>query len=132
MPIEYEIDTRQKVVWVRATGVLVNADMFDYQHEVWARPEVAGYDEIVDMSGAAQVEMGDADRMIQLASLAASTDQPDKPSRLAIVAPETLHYGLGRMYQAYRELDPRSTKVVRVFRSMDEALGWLGLVRAKA
>jgi hypothetical protein len=132
MPIEYEIDTRQKVVWARARGVLVNTDMFDYQREVWTRPEVAGYDEIVDMSGATKVEMGDADRMIQLATLAASSDSPEKPSRMAIVAPETLHYGLGRMYQAYRELDPRSTKEVRVFRSIDEALDWLGLVRTDA
>jgi hypothetical protein len=29
------------------------------------------------------------------------------------------------MYSTYRELDPRSTKAVRVFRTMDEALAWL-------
>jgi hypothetical protein len=29
------------------------------------------------------------------------------------------------MYQAYREMDPRSTKQVEVFRTMDLALNWM-------
>ena len=43
----------------------------------------------------------------------------------AIVATSAFAYGLARMYATYRALDPRSTRVVSVFRSVDDALTWL-------
>jgi hypothetical protein len=132
MPIVFSIDTEHHVVWARATGVLNDADMFDYQRTVWSRPEVAGFDEIVDMTEAGQVEMGTGDRMIRLAAASAETDIPGHPAKLAIIASEPLHFGLARMYQTYRELDPRSTKKVAVFRTRQEALEWLGLPVGKA
>jgi hypothetical protein len=46
---------------------------------------------------------------------------------MAVVAPDNLAYGLGRMFQAYRELDRRSTKEVGIYRTMEEALAFLGL-----
>jgi hypothetical protein len=48
-------------------------------------------------------------------------------SRFAIVAPTDLAFGLGRMYGSYRSLDDRSTKLVGVFRSRDDALRFLGV-----
>lgn len=45
--------------------------------------------------------------------------------RAAIVAPQDLAFGLGRMYDTYRELSGRSTRQVAVFGSMAEALQWL-------
>ena len=50
-------------------------------------------------------------------------------SRFAIVAPRDFEFGLGRMYEAHREQDSRSTKRVGVFRTREEALAWLGLTR---
>ena len=44
-----------------------------------------------------------------------------------VVAPTTIAYGLGKMYQAMREMQDRSTKDVGVFRTRDEALAFLGL-----
>jgi len=32
---------------------------------------------------------------------------------------------MGRMYEVYRNLNPRSTKVVQVFRSMKDAMEWI-------
>ena len=46
---------------------------------------------------------------------------------LAVVASENTAFGLGRMFQAYRELDRRSTKEVGIFRTMEEALAFLSL-----
>jgi hypothetical protein len=52
-------------------------------------------------------------------------DDKNTKSRFAIVAPADVAFGLGRMYQAYRTLDRRSTKEVGVFRTMREALAFL-------
>jgi hypothetical protein len=46
-------------------------------------------------------------------------------SRFAIVAPTDIAFGLGRMFQAFREMDRSSTKQVGVFRTMEEALSFL-------
>jgi hypothetical protein len=50
VPIDYLINHERRVVLARCRGVLTDEDVFGYQHEVWSRPEVAGYDELVDMS----------------------------------------------------------------------------------
>jgi hypothetical protein len=54
-------------------------------------------------------------------------DDPKASTRLAIVAPEDLYFALGRMYQAYRELNSSSTRKVEVFRNRESALRWLGI-----
>lgn len=64
--------------------------------------------------------------MQQLALLAAAQDHPAGAGRFAIVAPASLGFGPGRHYQAYRERDPRSTQGVGVFRTLAEALSFLG------
>ncbi len=127
MPIEYQIDHDRRRVVARGSGVVTEQDIYAYQHDVWARPEVAGFDQIVDVSAADHIDVPapSADGMRDLAALAAGMDHPSQASRFAIVAPGDLAFGLGRMYSTYRELDPRSTKAVRVFRTMDEALAWL-------
>ncbi len=126
MPIEYRIDHERRIVLARGHGVLVDADVFGYQREVWSRPDVVGYDELIDMSGVERIEVPSAHRVEDLARLAAAMDPPPGPSKFAIVASDDVSFGLGRMFQAYREMDPRSTKQVEVFRTMDEALTWIG------
>lgn len=126
MPIAYRIDTTRRRVVATASGVLTDDDVFGYQREVWSRADVAGFDEIVDMTGVDNIELPvpSSDRMRALASESAAVDGPFL-SRFAIVAPGDLAYGLGRMYSVYRETDPRTTKEVRVFRTMEEAVSWL-------
>ena len=125
MPIEYWIDDERRVVFVEGQGVFTDDDVLGYQKEVWSRPEVAGYGELVDMSGVTQVELPSPKRIGLLAALSASMDPPGPPSKLAIVAPEDMVFGLGKMYQARRSLEPASTKEVRVFREREPAIEWL-------
>ena len=66
-------------------------------------------------------------RIRQLASEAAAQDHPESAGKFAIVAPSSLAFGLGREYQTYRELDLRSKKQVGVFRTLAEALSFLGI-----
>ena len=70
--------------------------------------------------------MNRSGRIFSLAQLAAAMDKPGaKAAKFAIVAPQDEIYGLGRMYEAYRESIPESTKRVAVFRDREAALAWL-------
>jgi len=130
MPIEYQILPRTRLVKARGYGVFTYDDVFGYQREVWSRPDVAGFDELIDMTAVERIELPSADGVRQLAALSASMDDPGTASKFAIVAPQDIAYGLGRMYEAHRALNVKSSKQVGVFRTMPEALAWLGRTTA--
>ena len=125
MPIEYQIDHDRGIVLARAIGNLTAEDIFKYQREVWSFPEVKGYNELIDMSNVEKIESSTHDKTVELAHLSASMDDRKIATKFAIVASDPLAYGMGRMYETYRNLNPRSTKEVRVFRSMNDAMGWI-------
>ncbi|MCI0453232.1 MAG: hypothetical protein L0Z51_12775 [Candidatus Latescibacteria bacterium] len=126
MPIEYVIEVHLRRVVATVHGTLTEHDVFGYQRNVWTHPEIAGFDEIVDMTYVEHVDLPtpSGERMRALAELSAEMDAVTS-SRFAIVAPGDFAYGLARMYGTYRALDERSTKEVRVFRSMQDAMAWL-------
>lgn len=126
MPIEFAIDHNRRLITATASGDLGAEDFFNYQRDAWGRPGVGGYDEIVDMTGVSRIREATQERIRELAALAARMDVPDAASRLAIVAPADLAYGLGRMYEAIREFVPtKASKTVAVFRKRSEADEWL-------
>lgn len=129
MPIDYDIDHARRLVMACARGVMSDVEVFAYQRNVWTRPDVAGYDELMDLTEVEQIAAPSpaGPRLSQLADLAAAQDQPASAGKLAIVAPSPLTFGMARMYQAHRELNERSTKRLGVFRAMDEALEFLGI-----
>lgn len=127
MPISYRIDHGLRLVVAAGHGAIVDSDVFDYQRDVWSRPEVAGYNELVDMTHVVHIHLLSPERIKDLATLAAEMDLPGRSSKFAIVAPAHLSFGLGRMIQSHRELDPRSTKEVAVFKTLAEALTFLGV-----
>jgi len=114
-------------VRARIAGTLTRDDAFQYQQHVWALPEVRGYNQLIDASemGHVDIPFPSADAMRELSALAASMDDPALKTRFAIVATSAFAYGLARMYATYRGLDPRSTRVVSVFRSVEDAMTWL-------
>jgi hypothetical protein len=124
MPIEYRVDSSGRLVFARGFGALTDSDVFGYQKEVWSSPDVAGYDELIDMTNVDSVVL--PTKAWELASTSAHDDLTSGGGRLAIVAPQDWAYGLGRMYETYRDLDPKSTKRVAVFRTLAEALAFLG------
>jgi hypothetical protein len=106
-------------------GLVTDAEVFNYQLEAWARPEVTGYDELIDACAVSQFEKTSANRVHELARLSARMDKPPRPAKIAIVASGPAQYGMARMYQTYRELETKGAKAISVFRTMDEALTWL-------
>jgi hypothetical protein len=126
MPLDYHIDHGRRLVVATGRGTVSDQDVFGYQREVWSRPDVAAYDELVDMRGVQHIVLPAAASIQELAELSAKMDTAIR-SKFAIVAPDNLANALSRIYGAYRWLDDRSTKQVDVFRSIDEALAWLGI-----
>ena len=126
MPIDYEIDHQRRLVTARGRDTLTHEDIMGYQLGVWGRPEVEGYDELIDMNSVSEIALLSMDAVPRLANLSARMDSRTQKSKLAIVARDDFAFALGRRYETYRGLDPRSTKEVRVFRSLAEALMFLG------
>jgi hypothetical protein len=124
MPIQYEIDHPRRLVRARVSGVLTDDEIFAYQREAWSRPEVAGYDEMVDMSAVERIAMPSIDRMKELARLSSGMDARGRASRFAIVAPGDIAYMLGRLYKAIRGLSG-GNRQVGVFRTESEADAFL-------
>jgi hypothetical protein len=127
VPLEHSIDHVRRIVFARGFGVLTDEDFFGYQEEVWSQSEVTGYDELVDMTAVEDVVVSSTERVHDLAALAASMDRPTDRSKFAIVAPDDLAFGLGRMFETMRSMMPESTKKVRVVRTRAEALEFLGI-----
>ena len=127
MPIEYTIDHEHHVVRTRGSGVLSDDDVFAYQRDVWTRPDVAGYDELMDMTNVGRIALPSIDRIRDLASLAVKKDDPARVSKFAIVAPGDVAYMLGRLYKGIRAATRGSARKVGVFRTLPEALEFLGL-----
>ena len=125
MPITHNIDHDRKLVQATLQGLVTDEEIFNYQREVWSRPEVAGYDELIDANAVMQFERTTANRVHELAAVSARMDAPPHPSKIAIVAAGNMQFGMARMYQTYRELETKGTKIIQVFRALDEALKWL-------
>ena len=125
MPIVFRVDQDARVIVAAGHGVLREADLFNYQREAWSRSDVAGFDELIDMTRVIEFAQPSAERIRDLAKLSAEMDNPVSRSRLAIVASGDFAFGLGRMFQAYRHLESSSTKEVGVFRTMEDALAFL-------
>ena len=125
MPIDFVIDHERQLIMTKAHGTMTHEDIMWYQHAIRSRPELNGYNELVDMSQVERIALQSIERVRELAARSAGMDGDSPPSRFAIVAPTEEAFGLGRMYQTYRSLDERSTKEVGVFRTLEEALAFL-------
>jgi hypothetical protein len=126
MPIKHSVDHRHRLVIARGVGILTGQDIFGYQRSVWSNPDLVGYNELMDMTHVEHIALESIGRVEQLASVSASMDTPTVLAKFAIVAPDDIAFGLGRMYQTYRSLDERSTKEVGVFRTWKDALVFVG------
>jgi len=126
MAITFAVDHEQRLVVALARGIVSGDEFFAYQRQAWSSPDVLGYDEIFDLTGVTEIGGATSERMRELAALAGSMDTPSLASKFAIVATKSLIFGLGRMYQAFRELSQGGAKEIQVFYDLQEAQRWLG------
>jgi len=129
VPLAYRLDHEARVIVTAGYGTLTDDEVFGYQRELGSLEEAIGYDELVDMTHVTHIALPSTARVGDLAAVAAGMDAVRRSSKFAIVAPDDLAFGLGRMFQTRRELERDSTTEVGVFRTMEEALAFLGIDR---
>ena len=125
MPIDHHVDRAKKAVVATPRGTLTHEEMVAYQRAVWSRRSLAGYDELIDMSGVDRLDLRSPGQVFELAALSATMDAGKPRSRLAIVASDKLHAALGRMYRASRTQEPSNRREIEIFPTVEAAWKWL-------
>jgi hypothetical protein len=129
MPLVFRLDHDARVIVTAGYGTLTDDEAFEYQRQTGSLEEAIGYDELVDMTRVTHIALPSPERVNDLAAAAAGMDAVRRSAKFAVVAPDDLAFGLGRMFQTRRELEPGSTTEVGIFRTMEEALAFLGVDR---
>jgi hypothetical protein len=121
MPCEFSIDKDRRLVISRGTGTFGYADFLEHMEKLGLDPRFSpefahvvdcrGFD-VIDLTAAQVEELGGQ-------SIFAAT------ARRAFVVASDLHFGLSRMFAAFREA--KCGQITMVFREMREAAAWLGL-----
>jgi hypothetical protein len=127
MPIDYQVNRAQRLVFAKGRGRVNEREVFAYQREAWAGADVAGFNELIDMTEVESIEVPSLESVRELAALSATMDAPGIKSKSAIVASGSLAHALARLYEACRAMESQSTKEVAVFRAKADALEWLGI-----
>ena|SRR5450631_2469361 len=124
MAIEYGIDTERRLLLMKGCGTLTAEDILGYLRDALSRPEVAGCNELLELSEVQDIVLSTMGKMQLFAQLAKSMGSASA-SKLAIVAKNDVASGLGRMFDMYRNLQGESAKEVGIFASMADALSFL-------
>ena len=120
--IQFHTDTEHGVRIATFHGTVDDHELLHAYRSQLADP---GYDaslnDLVDLRAVQGLDVGAA-ALRELMKLFSRVDSLGYATRLAIVAPGDLGYGLGRMYEMMRAGAPEE---VGVFRDAGEALAWL-------
>lgn len=125
MPIRYQVNAERRLILAVASESIGERDLIGYQQDIGTRPELAGFDELIDLSLVDSLLDIHLSTIKRVADLATSMERAHSPSKLAIVAPQDIYFGLGRMFEAFRTRSSQTRKQVSVFRSLLEAERWL-------
>ena len=102
-----------------------------YHRNITSQPAYRAYNELVDFTQASELQLT-AHCIVELSRMASKTDSHGVKTKLAIVVSSNLGYGLGRMYQTYRNMMPGTKKELGVFRNLRDALEWIGKKQSAA
>jgi hypothetical protein len=125
MPVAYRLDRSADVVFATAHGVITDDEILEYATRMVNDPGIdPGVDQLIDLRGidAAAVL---SDTIRRLAEIFRDYDPVPARAKLAIVASRDVLFGMARMYEVYRDRDSDS---IGVFRDIEEARRWLGLL----
>ena len=120
MPCGYTIDLARSLVLSRAWGVLSDAELFAHARALKLDTRFSPTSQqLVDFGGVTSLYVT-VDGVRTMVGL----NPWGRGSRRAAVAPSDLAFGLARMYEALTQLEHGE---FQVFRTMNEAMEWLGL-----
>ena len=125
MPVGYTIDLARSLVLSRGWGVVTDRELLAHARALTADPRFArSFHQLADLRDVTdlQVTASTIREMVRLNPFGAG-------ARRAMVVTCDVAFGMARMYQILRDGSPDK---LEIFREMDDALQWLGIVEAKA
>lgn len=121
MAYEVRVDSERRVVEIKATGTVTDADVRGMDERMRNDPSIApDFNQLFDASGVSVVTLSSK----EIREMSAREPFFATSSRRAIVAPDDLGFGMARMFELSRG---EQAGEIRVFRTRREALAWLGL-----
>ena len=125
MPLLVRIDRNQRIIFADGEGVVTDEDLMAYVREYLDGNELAGFDELFDLSAA---DLHDLTYMglSTVAAAAAATDPDASPIKIALLVSEAQGMIVSRLYQSLRE-SKGGKRETRVFWDRTECREWLGL-----
>lgn len=124
MPITHHYDGATRTLHAVIQGTITDEEVLEYARRVAPDTEIPpGRRELIDLSGVEQTDVSGAG-LREVADVFRAHDQTLFETKIAIVAPTDIAYGLARMYQAFRSDSP---VLLQVFREREAAVYWLGL-----
>ena len=124
MPCSYTIDLTRALVLSRGWGVLTDGELLAHVRALTVDPRfVRNFYQLADLRDVADVEVSAA-TIREMARLNPYGDG----SRRAVVVTSDVLFGMARMYQILRD---EPTDQLEIFRELDAALRWLGILKAK-
>ncbi len=124
MPISYRIDTERGLIHTTVTETITIDELIAHKTALLADGQFRpGLRELSDVRGVTNLALG-APEIRRLASFDADHAAELGDYRLALVVPEDAVFGMARMYQQITEAHLPG---IGVFRSVEQAVEWLGL-----
>jgi hypothetical protein len=125
--IHFRIDRDLRLRTATFTGTIADGELLDSYRAHLGQPDYdPTLDDLVDLREVEHLDVS-AGALKEMNRMFAGVDEYGIPTRLAIVAPGDLGYGLGRMYEMMRDGAPET---IRVFRDAETAHAWLAEGRA--
>lgn len=126
MPARYWIDSGRRLVFLRYDGIVTRDDVLTVSRESTGDPAFeVGFDELVDFSAMTGSKVSADDVRALIEAVSQSLDGHGRTWRVAVAAPNDVAFGFARMFELLRSDSPEE---VHVFRSLDEACAFMGLV----
>jgi len=125
MPVIFDFKPEHNLVVCRQVGTVEDEEFMSSYRSLF---EGGRFDPSMDL--VVDLRLADSSRRSQeairefAAYLKEWMRKTDKKSRVVVIAPKDVSFGLARMYEAYAESAHRD---FTVFREADEALEWLGI-----
>lgn len=124
MPISYEINKEEELIYTTASGSLDDADIAGFKQKLLSDPDYSpGMKELSDLRAVDEFRVTIAG-ISRFAGMDEESVEMVKEHRLAIVATEDVIFGMARMYQLQTE---KAKPNVQIFRDLQPAREWLGL-----
>ena len=127
MPIQNEIDDKQRCIYTNCVGSMTSDCFDDYLARIWTKLEYFGYNELFDTT---QADWSDFNfgYLFEVAKRASELTALDPNSKMAWHVSEGKVKELTDFYITAKSMITSRSRSLEAFYDRNEALKWLGIV----